>query len=52
MIKKKNCCEENGDIITKQLRKKLKQGKIDIDFLNQTLKGDCEFVLEEDEVDF
>jgi len=48
----KNCIEvESGDVILDKLEKKFKKDIIDVEYLNQTLKPDCEFLLEEEEED-
>ena len=38
----------NGDIDVDGLQKKLNKGEIDVEYLNQTLKPDCEFMLDDE----
>lgn len=52
MLVDKGCTKENGDILIDRLRKKLKKKEIDIEYLNQTLKADCEYILEDDDINF
>jgi len=50
MLLEKGCIkEENGDIIVERMEKKIKKNEIDIEYLNQTLKPDCEFILDDDD---
>lgn len=53
MLVDKGCVKpENGDIIVERMEKKIKKNEIDIEYLNQTLKPDCEFILDDDDVNF
>ena len=53
MLCDKNCVrEDNGDILVEKMEKKILKNEIDIEYLNQTLKPDCEYILEDDEIVF
>jgi hypothetical protein len=68
MLVEKNCTEHpietkdlvvqndrpkwGGDVSVEKFEKKLTKNEIDIEFLNQLLKPDCEFVLDDDELFF
>ena len=53
MLVDKGCVkDENGDVIVDKFIRKIKKGEINIEYLNQTLKQDCEFILEDDDVNF
>ena len=53
MLANKNCTrEENGEVIADKMEKKLLKNEIDIEYLNQTLKPECEFILDDDEIYF
>lgn len=53
MLVEKGCCEkETGDVVIKTLQKKLNKNHIDIEYFNQVLKADCEFILDDDDVNF
>ncbi len=41
-----------GDVLMDKFEKKLSKNEIEIEFLNQILKPDCEFVLDDDELFF
>ena len=42
----------HGDVNMDLLEKKLKKGEIDVEYLNQTLKPDCEYMLEDERLFF
>ena len=50
-MKEKNVLTKGGDVISEKLESKLKKSTIDIEYLNQTLKEDCNFILDDDEED-
>lgn len=53
MLVDKHCVrEENGDVIMDKMEKKILKAEIDIEYLNQTLKPDCEYILDDDDVTF
>lgn len=55
MVLAKGCCNpegELGEVIMDKLEKKMLKNEIDLEFLNQTLKPDCEYVLEDEELFF
>ena len=54
MLVDKNCVTDSadGEIIMDKMEKKLIKKEIDIEYLNQTLKPECEYILDDDDVMF
>ena len=40
----------HGDINMERFEKKLSKGEIDVEYLNQTLKADCEYILDDEKL--
>ncbi len=40
----------HGDINMERFEKKLSKGEIDVEYLNQTLKPDCEYILDDEKL--
>ncbi len=54
MLRDKGCVseEDEGGIVMERFEKKLLKGEIDVEYLNQTLKADCEFQLDDEDIEF
>lgn len=50
MLKERNILSKQGDVMSDKFEKKLRKGDIDIEYLNQTLKEDCNFILDDDDI--
>jgi hypothetical protein len=53
MLLDKGCVRpENGDVLLDKMEKKIRKNEIDIEYLNQTLKPDSEYILYDDDINF
>lgn len=49
MLVDKHCVDGNGNVEIEKVKRKMKKNEIDIEYINQVLKQDCEFILEDDD---
>jgi hypothetical protein len=51
MLTAKGCCDpETGDVLIDKVERKFTKNEIDIEFLNQTLKPECEYILDDEDL--